>query len=133
MHHFNVESLRVCFQELKGNKAIGSDGVSKEMYGANLDENLSRVVQQLKTMSYRPAPVRQILIPKEGQTVAVRPLGISNFEDKLIQKMSQKLLESIYEPLFLDSSFGFRPRKSCHDAIQALGTHMKSTLLLTLT
>lgn len=124
MHHFNVESLRVCFQELEGKKAIGSDGVSKDMYGANLDENLPRIVQQLKTMSYRPSPVRQVLIPKEGQTGAVRPLGISNFEDKLIQKMTQKLLESIYEPLFLDCSFGFRPKKSCHDAIQALGTHL---------
>ncbi len=75
-------------------------------------------------MSYRPGPVRQVLIPKEGQAGATRPLGISNFEDKLIQKMTQKILESIYEPLFLDSSYGFRPGRGCHDAIQALGRHL---------
>lgn len=75
-------------------------------------------------MSYRPSPVRQVIIPKEGQTGATRPLGISNFEDKLIQKMTQKILESIYEPLLLDCSFGFRPNRCCHDAIQALGRHL---------
>ena len=82
------------------------------------------MVKRLKMMSYRPCPVRQVLIPKDGETGATRPLGINNFEDKLIQKMTQKVLESIYEPLFLDSSYGFRPNKSCHDAIQALGRHL---------
>ena len=124
MHHFNVDSLRDCYQELDGRKALGTDGMSKERYGLNLEDNLVAVVECLKTMSYRPSPVRQVLIPKEGKTGATRPLGISNFEDKLIQKMTQKVLESIYEPQFLDSSFGFRPNKSCHDAIQALGRHL---------
>ena len=90
----------------------------------NLEENLNHAVQSMKTMSYRPGPVRQVLIPKEGKAVTTRPLGISNFEDKLIQKMTQKILESIYDPVFLDCSFGFRPNKSCHDAIQALGRYL---------
>ena len=124
MHHFNVESLRGCYQELDGKKALGTDGISKERYGLDLEDNLIAVVKRLKMMSYRPCPVRQVLIPKDGKTGATRPLGINNFEDKLIQKMTQKVLESIYEPLFLDSSYGFRPNKSCHDAIQALGRHL---------
>lgn len=124
MHHINVDSLRDCYHELDGRKALGADGVSKEKYGLDLEVNLITVVERLKTMSYRPSPVRQVLIPKEGKIGATRPLGISNFEDKLIQKMAHKLLESIYEPLFLDCSFGFRPNKSCHDAIQSLGRHL---------
>ena len=62
-------------------------------------------------MAYRPEPVRQVNIPKEGKLGATRALGISNFEDKLVQKMMQKVLESIYEPLFLDCSYGFRAGK----------------------
>jgi len=124
MHHYNVESLRVCYQELDGKKALGMDGVSKQRYGERLEGNLMAVVERMQRMSYRPSPVRQVLIAKEGQAGAKRPLGISNFEDKLIQKMTRKVLESIYEPLFLDCSFGFRPGRSCHDAIQALGRHL---------
>lgn len=71
-------------------------------------------------MAYRPLPVRQVLIPKDGQPGAMRPLGISVLEDKLVQKMMQKVLESVYEPLFLDCSYGFRPGRGCHDAIKAL-------------
>jgi len=124
MHHYNVDSLRDCFHELDGKKALGNDGLSKETYGEHLEENLIGVVERMKTMSYRPSPVRQVLIPKEGKAGATRPLGISNFEDKLIQKMTQKILNSIYDPIFLGCSFGFRPNKSCHDAIQALGRHL---------
>lgn len=75
-------------------------------------------------MAYRPGPVREVLIPKEGKPGATRPLGISNFEDKIVQKMTQKVLESIYEPLFLNCSYGFRPGRGCHDAIEALSKHM---------
>ncbi|MCP4430453.1 MAG: group II intron reverse transcriptase/maturase [Gammaproteobacteria bacterium] len=124
MHHYNVDSLRECFQEQDGKRALGNDGISKEDYGEFLEENLTAVVQRMKTMSYRPGPVRQVLIPKEGSVGATRPLGISNFEDKLIQKMTRKILENIYEPLFLDCSFGFRPNRSCHDAIRSLGRHL---------
>jgi len=78
----------------------------------------------MKKMAYRPGPVREVLIPKEGQPGATRPLGISNLEDKIVQKMMQKVLESLYEPLFLDCSHGFRPGKSCHTAIRALQSHL---------
>lgn len=124
MHYFNEESLEACFHELRGGKAVGVDGIDKEKYGARLAENLKSLIERMKQMSYRPGPVREVLIPKEGKAGATRPLGISNFEDKLVQKMMQKVLESIYEPIFLDCSYGFRPGLGCHDAIRALSQHL---------
>ena len=81
-------------------------------------------MERMKRMGYIPGPVRQVMIPKEGKSGATRPLGISNFEDKIVQKMMQKVLESIYEPLFHENSYGFRPGRSCHDAIKALHAHL---------
>lgn len=124
MHHFNVGSLRSCFDKLDGKKALGADRVSKEEYGENLEANLEDLIQRMKRMAYRPNPVRQVLIPKEGKPGATRPLGISNFEDKLIQKRTQQLLESIYDPIFLDCSYGFRPGLGCHDAIKDVSDHL---------
>lgn len=124
IHHFNVESLRSCFNRLDGKKAIGVDRVSKDEYGENLRVNLEDLVTRMKRMAYRPHPVREVLIPKDGKSGATRPLGISAFEDKLVQKRMQEILESIYEPLFLDCSYGFRPKRGCHDAIKALRTYL---------
>ena len=124
MHLFNKESLRHCFNLLDRRKAVGADGVSKTEYGQDLERNLEQLVQKLKRMSYRPAPVRQVLIPKEGKPGTTRPLGISNLEDKMVQKMFQRVLEGIYEPIFLDCSFGFRPGRGCHDAVRALHQHL---------
>ncbi len=124
MHLFNRESLLECFQQLDAKKALGVDGIDKASYAKNLYENVEELIQRMKDMAYRPGPVRQVLIPKEGKPGATRPLGVSNLEDKIVQKMMQRVLESIYEPLFLDCSFGFRPGKSCHDAIQALLNHL---------
>ncbi|MHB1426656.1 MAG: reverse transcriptase domain-containing protein [Gemmataceae bacterium] len=124
MHHFNVESLTACFHELDGRKATGIDRVNKDVYGTMLSDNLERLVERMKQMAYRPGPVREVLIPKEGKPGATRPLGIANFEDKLVQKMTAVILESIYEPTFLDCSYGFRPRRGCHDAIRALHGHL---------
>jgi len=124
IHHFNEESLRACFHELDGKKALGIDGIDKACYGKNLEENLRNLVDRMKRMAYIPGAVRQVLIPKEGKPGASRPLGISNFEDKLVQRMMQKILESIYEPLFHPNSYGFRPGRSCHDAITELNAHL---------
>lgn len=120
MHHFNEESMKECFQELDGKKALGVDGIDKETYGKDLDRNILALITKMKDMAYRPGPVREVLIPKEGKPGATRPLGISGFEDKIVQKMMQQILESIYEPLFLECSYGFRPGKGCHDAIKDL-------------
>lgn len=124
MHLFNYESLLECFHELDAKKAVGIDGVGKADYKKDLDVNLRDLLKRMKDMAYRPGPVREVLIPKEGMPGATRPLGISNFEDKIIQRMMQKILESIYEPLFLDCSHGFRPGRSCHTAIKSLHAHL---------
>lgn len=131
MHYFNFESLLDCFQQLDKNKAVGIDGVSKADYEKDLVNNLQRLIREMKDMAYRPCPVREVLIPKEGKPGATRPLGISILEDKIVQKRMQKVLESIYEPLFLDCSFGFRPGKSCHTAIDALMKHLYNNTIQT--
>tara|TARA_X000001036_G_C20642942_1_gene791902 strand:+ start:415 stop:1737 length:1323 start_codon:yes stop_codon:yes gene_type:complete len=124
MHHFNEESLEACFYEIDGRKSVGVDGVDKKTYGDQLKGNLKELIARMKRMAYRPGPVREVQIPKDGKPKATRPLGISNFEDKLVQKMTKKVLESIYEPTFLSCSFGFRPGLGCHDAIRALMQHL---------
>jgi RNA-directed DNA polymerase len=124
MHLFNKEALFGCFDELDAKKAVGIDGIDKKSYEKTVLGNLEELIQRMKNMAYRPGPVREVLIPKEGKPGATRPLGISNLEDKIVQKMMQKVLESIYEPLFLECSFGFRPGRGCHDAIKALSDHL---------
>lgn len=124
MHLFTQESLAACFHALDGRKAVGVDGVRKVEYGEHLESNLKDLTTRMKRMGYRPGPVREVLIPKEGKAGAMRSLGISNFEDKLVQGVMKKVLESIYEPVFLPGSYGFRPGRSCHDAIRDLQNHL---------
>ena len=124
MHLFKEESLAACFHRLDGRKAVGVDGVRKAEYGEHLEPNLNALIARMKRMGYRPGPVRQVLIPKGDKAGATRPLGISNFEDKLVQGVMHQVLESIYEPLFLPGSYGFRPGRSCHDAIRDLLDHL---------
>lgn len=121
MPHVNRESLIGCFNELDRKKAVGIDQVTKEEYGKNLDENVNDLLSRMVGMRYRPSPVREVLIPKEDGKK--RPLGISTVEDKMVQLMFSKILEAIYEPLFYDCSFGFRPGRSAHDAIKSCMQH----------
>jgi len=122
MHHYNAESLKRCFNELDAKKAVGIDKVNKEQYAEKLEENIEELLIKMKRMAYKPGPVRQTMIPKASG--GIRPLGISNFEDKIFQKMTQKLLESIYDPIFKESSYGFRPNRGCHDAIKAVQNYL---------
>ena len=124
MHLFNEESLAACFHALDGKKAVGVDGVRKAEYGKHLESNLKELIVRMKRMGYRPGPVRQVLIPKGDKAGTMRPLGISNFEDKLVQGVMRQVLESIYEPLFLSGSYGFRPGRSCHDAVRDLEQYL---------
>lgn len=115
--HINVENLRQAFRALDGNKAIGIDGISKAEYAKDLDRNLTTLMQRLHAGTYRPQAKREVLIPKaNGKT---RPIAISCFEDKLVEWVLGKILESVYEPIFIRNSFGFRPRRSADDAIKA--------------
>lgn len=120
-HHItDVDNLRVCYEDLCGTKAMGVDGVSKEEYGKNLEENLQDLSARLKRMGYRPQPKRRSYIPKAGSTKG-RPLGISCFEDKLVELAVKRVLEPIYEEIFVESSYGYRPGRSQHDCLDELG------------
>lgn len=118
MHHFTVGNLRACFESLDGKKATGVDGVTKAMYGQHLEDNLQALHQKLHQRAYRPQPVRRVEIPKDNG--GTRPLGISCLEDKIVQELARRILEAIYEPVFLETSYGFRPGRSCHDALRQL-------------
>jgi len=124
MHHFNVDKLRACFAALDGRKAPGVDGVSKDDYAQDLESNLQGLAQKLQQHSYRPQPVRRVEIPKADGTM--RPLGISCTEDKIVQEMARRVLDAIYEPVFLDTSYGFRPGRSAHDALRRLNQEVMS-------
>lgn len=125
VHHVNEESLAQCYKELKRNKASGIDGVTVEEYGGNLESNLKDLVVRLKNKSYRSQPVRRVYIPKPGKKEK-RGLGIPTVEDKLVQMAAKKILEAIYEQDFKDYSYGFRPNRSCHDAIKHLNKEVMS-------
>lgn len=123
MPFFNIEGLEAWFQELDAKKATGIDGVSKDDYGMNLRNNLDELVCRMKSFSYRPGAVREVLIPK-GDGKSMRPLGIGNLEDKIVQTGISKILEAIYEPSFYDLSYGFRPNRSCHMAVKELSNYL---------
>ena len=115
--HIKVENLRQAFQALDGTKAVGIDGISKQQYAKDLDSNLKCLATRLHVGTYRPQAKREVLIPKSNGKS--RPIAISCFEDKLVEYVLGKTLESVYDSIFIRNSFGFRPRKSPDDAIKA--------------
>lgn len=118
MQYINKETLKAKHKELSGNKATGIDKVTKKEYEENLDNNVVNLVRNMKKFSYRPNAVRRVYIPKANG--GKRPLGIPNYEDKLVQGVMADILTVIYEPIFLDCSYGFRPNRDCHQAIKKL-------------
>jgi len=121
--HITVVNLREAFHALNGSKANGIDGITKRDYARKLDENLADLVERLHKGTYRPLPKKRVFIPKANGKQ--RPIAISAFEDKLVEWLLAKLLSSVYEPLFIRNSFGFRPRRSAHDAIKAAFCSLK--------
>ena len=119
-HIYDVDNLRACYDTLDANKATGGDGVTKKEYGQNLEENLRDLSGRLKRMGYRPGPKRRSWVPKPGSEKG-RPLGISNFEDKIVEQATKRTLEPIYEAVFEDSSYGYRPRRNQHQCLDVLG------------
>lgn len=118
-HFINRETLEQSYRKMGGNKATGVDGVTKQQYGEKLGENIADLVKRMKKQAYKPQAVRRVYIPKDG-TDKMRPLGIPAFEDKLVQDVMSGILTEIYEPIFMDMSYGFRPNRSCHDALRKL-------------
>jgi len=117
--YLNAKTLRGAHLEMNPRKALGIDGVSKEDYSVNLEANLKSLVDRMKKGSYQPEPSRRTHIPKEGDAKG-RPLGISCYEDKLVERVISQILEMVYEPKFLYSSFGFRRGRNCHQAIREI-------------
>ena len=117
-HLLSEDFLRECFRELKRDKASGIDGVTVQEYEVNLEENLKDLVGRMKVKRYRPQPVRRVYIPKSDGSK--RGLGIPVVEDKIVQMGIKKILEAIFEVDFMDVSFGFRPNRSCHGALDVL-------------
>ena len=119
-HIMDVDNLRASYDTLKANKAIGVDGVTKQQYGRDLEDNLQDLSERLGRMSYRPGAKRRSYIPKTGSNKG-RALGISNFEDKIVEASVKRTLEPIYESVFEDSSYAYRPGRSQHQCLDALG------------
>ena len=118
-HLMNKELLLECFTQLNGNAASGIDNITKETYAIKLNANLEDLIKRLHNMAYKPQPVLRVYIPKAGSKKQ-RPLGIPALEDKLVQAGLVKILQAVYEQDFIDDSYGFRPKRSCHDALRAL-------------
>ncbi len=120
VHHINIDSLKEKHEIAMSKKATGVDGVTKDMYSENLEDNLQNLVDRMKRQAYKPQDIRRAYIPKEGSKEK-RGLGIPAYEDKLVQGVMADVLNAIYEVKFLDISYGFRPNRSCHGAIKRLG------------
>jgi RNA-directed DNA polymerase len=117
-HLIDVPALERAYHRMRKDAAVGVDGMDKQAYGEQLQERLQDLHARLVHKRYRHQPIRRVHIPKaKGKT---RPIGISAFEDKLVQDAVREVLEAVYEHDFLDCSYGFRPKRSAHDAVRRL-------------
>src|SRR6202795_1816451 len=121
LHHiYNLDTLRMAYSGLKKEAAPGVDGETWRHYGEELENNLQNLSEKLKRGAYRAKPVRRVFIPKaDGRQ---RPLGVTALEDKVVQRAAVEVLNAIYETDFLGFSYGFRPGRSQHQALDALYT-----------
>ncbi len=122
-HHLTLSLLRDSFFQLKRNSAAGADGVTWQSYQQDLEIRLKSLHERVHKGSYRPRPARRVFIPKADGSE--RPLSILCLEDKIIQQAVVKVLEGIYEEDFLGFSYGFRPMRGQHDALDALTVGIK--------
>ncbi|HJH31800.1 MAG TPA: hypothetical protein C5S50_06405, partial [Methanosarcinaceae archaeon] len=114
-HLLTEDFLKECFRELKKRKSPGIDGVTVGEYSKKLGANIADLITKLKAKQYKPQPVLRVYIPKPNGDK--RPLGIPAVEDKIVQMALKKILEAIFEQDFIDTSYGFRPNRNCHDAL----------------
>jgi len=125
LHHVTTDLLREAFYALKRKAAPGVDGLTWQDYEAGLDDNLQDLHARVHRGAYRALPVRRRYIPKPGGKQ--RPLGIAALEDKIVQRAVVDVLNAIYEEDFLGFSYGFRPKRSQHDALDALAVGICKT------
>jgi len=118
-HHIDLEWMYEAYRRTRKKGAVGVDGVSAREYERRLEENLSNLLDRFKSGVYRAPAVRRVYIEKEGSG-STRPIGIPTLEDKVLQRAVLMVLEPLYEQDFLDCSYGFRPRRSAHDALESL-------------
>ena len=118
-HHIDLVWLEEAYRRTRKDGAVGVDGVTAEAYETRLHENLSDLLERFKSGHYQAPPVRRVHIPKDG-TKKTRPIGIPTLEDKILQRAVLMVLEPVYEQDFLDCSYGFRPGRNPHQALQAL-------------
>ena len=118
-HHIDVEFLKEAFRRTRQDGAPGVDGRTATEYEERLDENLQSLLDRFKSGRYKAPPVRRAHIPK-GDGTKTRPIGIPTIEDKILQRAVTMVLETVYEPIFSRSSYGFRPGRSARQASQAL-------------
>jgi RNA-directed DNA polymerase len=124
-HHIDLQWLHVAYQRTRPDGAAGVDGQTAEDYAADLRGNLQRLLDRAKSGTYRAPPVRRVHIPK-GTGNETRPIGIPTFEDKVLQRAVVMVLEPLYEQDFYDCSYGFRPGRSAHQALEALWQQLTS-------
>jgi len=123
-HVYNVARLREAYDSLKRQSAPGVDGETWHHYQENLEENLEDLSRRLKSGGYRAKPVRRVYIPKaDGRE---RPIGIPALEDKIVQRATVEVLNGIYEEDFLGFSYGFRPGRNQHNALDAVTVGIES-------
>lgn len=115
----NVEVLLAIHKGMDGEKAPGIDGVTKADYSVDIMPKLESLVTRMRHEAYKPHASRRTYIDKPGSSKK-RPLGISCYEDKLVERAVAQLLEIVYEPIFMDFSYGFRPGRNCHQAIKKI-------------
>ncbi|MGB5199032.1 MAG: reverse transcriptase domain-containing protein, partial [Sedimenticolaceae bacterium] len=119
-HHIDEVWLREAYRRTRKDGAVGIDGVTAAQYEADLEANLKSLLERFKSGRYRAPAVRRVHIPKPGKAKKTRPIGIPTLEDKVLQRAVLMALEPIYEQDFLDCSYGFRPGRSAHQALEAL-------------
>jgi group II intron reverse transcriptase/maturase len=119
-HHIDEVWLREAYRRTRKDGAVGVDGVTAAQYEADLEVNLASLLERFKSGRYRAPAVRRVHIPKPGKAKKTRPIGIPTLEDKVLQRAVLMVLEPVYEQDFLDCSYGFRPGRSAHQALDAL-------------
>jgi RNA-directed DNA polymerase len=118
-HNIDIEWLHEAYKRTRKDGATGVDGQTAAEYAEGLEANLQQLLDRAKSGTYVAPPVRRVHIPKESGK-ETRPLGIPTFEDKVLQRAVTMVLEAVYEQSFLDCSYGFRPGRSAHQALDEL-------------